>query len=116
MGYETTISGYGVLYTNGVPFVKIKEVKEIKSPKLKNLTDSVVGIIDRVFWNEKKRVFGIKFIDGNVCTVHCSPNDTWDIEKGLLACLVKYFIGGNTGSYNKLFKLLDEDCDTEKHG
>lgn len=106
---------FGMMYVNGKPFAKIKEVREVVKPKLRNLTDDVIGIIERVFWNKKKRVFGIKFIDGNVCTVHCSPNDEWDIEKGMLACLVKYFIGGNTGSYNKLFKLLDADGNTEKN-
>lgn len=66
-----------------------------------------------VFENKKKRVFGVKLDNGETITVHCAPNDTWDSEKALLACYVKY-INDNSGKFNELFGLLDNVVKTEK--
>ena len=57
-----------------------------------------------VFENKAKRVFGVKMKNGDVITVHCAKNDTWDSEKALLACYVKY-MNHNNGKFNGLFDL-----------
>ena len=94
------------------PKAPIKRAEKRLHPD--DLTKDVEKTIDKVFYNKKKRIFGIKFANGDVVTVTCAKNDTWDAEKAYLACLVKYYLGGNTGNYNKLFKKLDTAENSEK--
>lgn len=50
--------------------------------------------------NEKKKVVTIVWKDGDVTMAKCSPNDTWDPEKGLLVCVAKHGFKSST-QFNK---------------
>ena len=71
------------------------------------------NLVKVVFKNKDKRIFGVKLSNGEVITVKCAENDTWDEEKALLACFAKWE-AGNNGTFNKLFILLDNVVDTSK--
>lgn len=75
--------------------------------------ESFMKRVKVVFENKEKRIFGLKLKNGEVVTVRCAENDTWDSEKALLACYVKY-LNGNNGKFNEYFKLLDNVVKTGK--
>lgn len=77
----------------GVTYVKKEKVTKSTMaplPKIKNVifTDDATIVV----WSDKTKTI-----------VHCQDGDTWDDEKGVLACIVKRAYG-NKGSFNKIIE------------
>lgn len=99
-GYEPTLRWTGEGYTKlfedasfrmyDTPFLTF-EYKEDKNLDKK---------IRHIQINEKKKVVTIVWKDGDVTMAKCSPNDTWDPEKGLLVCVAKHGFKSST-QFNK---------------
>lgn len=69
--------------------------------------------VKRIFMNKDKGVFGIKMNDGEEIKVHLQKGDTWDTEKALLLCYIKW-VNQNKSDFNEIFNLLDRIEDTSK--
>ena len=102
------------------PKAPIKRAEKRLHPD--DLTKDVEKTIDKVFYNKKKRIFGIKFANGDVVTVRLFLEMTrrYKSFKSLAAKrppssgTIGLKLGGNTGNYNKLFKKLDTAENSEK--
>lgn len=77
----------------GVAYVKKSKVAKptvAPLPKIKNVIFTENAAI--VVWSDKTKTI-----------VHCQDGDSWDDEKGVLACIVKKAYG-NKGSFNNIIK------------
>jgi hypothetical protein len=77
----------------GVTYVKKSKVAKptvAPLPKIKNVIFTEDATI--VVWSDKTKTI-----------VHCQIGDSWDDEKGVLACIVKKAYG-NKGSFNKIIQ------------
>ena len=59
--------------------------------------------IARVIFNEDKKCTIVIWIDGTKTKVFCQEGDTFDKEKGIMACFFKRFFD-NRGYYNEYIK------------
>lgn len=59
--------------------------------------------IKKVYINEKKKTVTILWVDDTNTTVTCQKGDTFDEEKGILACYMKK-VFENRGYYNEIIK------------
>ena len=66
------------------------------------LTPKIVNI----YANKEKRTIIIKWHTGETTKVTCHESDTWDIEKGVMACITKYVLGNNYNAYTVLDKYI----------
>ena len=62
--------------------------------------------IESIYANEKKRTVVIKWKTGEITKVKCHESDTWDLEKGVMACITKYVLGNNVKYHNILEKYI----------
>lgn len=75
----------------------ITDVKLIQAPPRKG------SDIKKVYINKKKQAITILWKDETSTTVICQPGDTFDEEKGILACYMKRTFE-NRGYYNEIIK------------
>lgn len=61
----------------------------------------ISGMIKRVIFNEPATI--VLWKDGTKSVVKCCEGDTYDKEKGLMACIIKK-LTGNTGRWNEIIK------------
>lgn len=75
----------------------ITDVKLVQAPSRKD------SGIKKVYINKKKQAITILWKDDTSTTVICQPGDTFDEEKGILACYMKK-VFENRGYYNEIIK------------
>ena len=63
-------------------------------------------IVDKIIANPPATIVFWK--NGDKTVVKCSPDDEFDIEKGVAVAFLKYMFG-NTGKFNELFRNLKDD-------
>lgn len=63
-------------------------------------------IVDKIIANPPATIVFWK--NGDKTVVKCSPDDEFDIEKGVAVAFLKYMFG-NTGRFNELFRDLKDD-------
>lgn len=63
-------------------------------------------IVDKIIANPPATIVFWK--NGDKTVVKCSPDDEFDIEKGVAVAFLKYMFG-NTGKFNELFRDLKGD-------
>jgi len=63
--------------------------------------------IESIYANKKKRTIVIKWQTGETTKVTCHDGDTWDLEKGIMACITKYVLGNNYNAGNILNKYIN---------
>lgn len=63
-------------------------------------------IVDKIIANPPATIVFWK--NGDKTVVKCSPDDEFDIEKGVAVAFLKYMFG-NTGKFNELFRDLKDD-------
>ena len=85
---------------------------EIDSKSIADVVDSIIPLqtidpdrisrkIKRVIFNDPATI--VLWKDGSKTVVKCGMNDTFDKEKGLMACIIKYLTGGK-GRWNEIIK------------
>lgn len=62
--------------------------------------------IKSIYANEEKRTIIVKWHTGETTKVTCHESDTWDLEKGIMACITKYVLGNNYNAYTMLDKYI----------
>lgn len=68
--------------------------------------------IKQVIFNDPATI--IIWQDGTKTVTKCHPDDSYDKEKGLMACIIKY-LTGNTGRWNEILKdWIDYEADERK--
>ena len=76
------------------------------------LPDYLRDKIVRVIFNDLATI--IIWDDGTKTVTKCHPDDSYDKEKGLMACIIKY-LTGNTGRWNEILKdWIDYEADERK--
>lgn len=79
----------------------------ITSTLIPSDADDINNAIKTVIFHNPATI--VKWIDGTKTVVKCSPDDVFDKEKGLMACIIKK-LTGNTGRWNEILKgWTDED-------
>ena len=59
--------------------------------------------IEKVFFDEEKKVTVVLWKNGIRTKVTCHPQDTYDKEKALALCYMKYYFH-NRGAFNNVLK------------
>lgn len=77
----------------------------------KNAIDDFVGKIKKVYFGGGWTV--VAWEDGTVTRVKCQEGETFDKEKGVAMCIIKYMFG-NINYYNEIFKSLNLDEDQKE--
>ncbi|MBO7694632.1 MAG: hypothetical protein J6T10_18605 [Methanobrevibacter sp.] len=86
---------------------KIKEeMKEEELEKRRGEIDYFISTIDKVIFNKNATI--VLWKNGEKTVVKCQKGETFDKEKGLALCIIKY-IFGNIGYYNEIFKSFELD-------
>lgn len=106
--YEITADGY---YTYTSPVKVLGPVKRDYTGNIRTITDVKLiqapprkdSDIKKVYINKKKQAITILWKDKTSTTVICQPGDTFDEEKGILACYMKRTFE-NRGYYNEIIK------------
>jgi len=62
--------------------------------------------IESIYANKEKGTIVIKWQTGETTKVTCHESDTWDLEKGIMACITKYVLGNNYNAYSMLDKYI----------
>lgn len=62
-----------------------------------------VNYIKNVYFNEEKGVTTVVWVDGTKTIVKCQEGDSFDKEKGIMACFMKK-MHNNRGYYNEYLK------------
>ncbi len=73
----------------------------ITSTLIPNSADDINNAIKTVIFHDPATI--VKWMDGTKTVVKCCTGDTFDKEKGLMACIIKKFTG-NTGRWNEILK------------
>lgn len=69
-------------------------------------------MIKHVIFNDPATI--VIWQDGTKTVTKCHPDDSYDKEKGLMACIIKY-LTGNTGRWNEILKdWIDYESDERK--
>lgn len=63
--------------------------------------------IDRIFVNKKKKTIVIKWNDGVRTKVKCAKDDTWNVEAGINAAVIKRIIKSNNAYYKDIHKKIE---------
>lgn len=106
--YKITADGY---YTYTSPVKVLGPVKRDYTDNIRTITDVKLiqapprkdSDIKKVYINKKKQAITILWKDKTSTTVICQPGDTFDEEKGILACYMKK-VFENRGYYNEIIK------------
>lgn len=77
----------------------------------KNAIDDFVSKIKKVYFGGGWTV--VAWEDGAVTRVKCQEGETFDKEKGVAMCIIKYMFG-NINYYNEIFKSLNLDEDQKE--
>lgn len=86
---------------------KIKEeMKEEELERRRGEINHFISTIDKVIFNKNATI--VLWKSGEKTVVKCQKGETFDKEKGLALCIIKY-IFGNIGYYNEIFKSFDLD-------
>ena len=96
--YTSFVKVLGPVETNYNGYVRtITKARLVEAPPRKN------SCIKKVYINEKKKTVTILWVDDTNTTVTCQKGDTFDEEKGILACYMKK-VFENRGYYNEIIK------------
>lgn len=96
--YTSFVKVLGPVETNYDGYVRtITKARLVEAPPRKN------SCIKKVYINEKKKTVTILWVDDTNTTVTCQKGDTFDEEKGILACYMKK-VFENRGYYNEIIK------------
>lgn len=63
--------------------------------------------IERIYVNEGKRTIVIKWLTGERTKVKCAKDDTWNVEAGINAAVVKYITKSNNAYYKDIHKKIE---------
>jgi len=85
-----------------------KELEEELAREKRKDIDRFIAKIDKVYFGKGTTV--IKWKDGTSTKVKCQDGETFDKEKGVAMCIIKYMFG-DIGYYNEIFKSLNLDED-----
>ena len=83
--------------------VSLRGLRTITDYKIINRGKRPDDMIQRVFFNKKKRTTCVLWKDGVKTIVKCAPEDGWDEEKALALCYMKRMLG-NRSSFNETLK------------
>ena len=96
--YTSFVKVLGTVKTNYDGYIRtITKARLVEAPPRKN------SGIKKVYINEKKKTVTILWTDNTNTTVTCQNGDTFDEEKGILACYMKK-VFENRGYYNEIIK------------
>lgn len=96
--YTSFVKVLGPVETNYNGYIRtITKARLVEAPPRKN------SCIKKVYINEKKKTVTILWVDDTNTTVTCQKEDTFDEEKGILACYMKK-VFENRGYYNEIIK------------
>ena len=96
--YTSFVKVLGPVETNYDGYIRtITKARLVEAPPRKN------SCIKKVYINEKKKTITILWVDNTNTTVTCQKEDTFDEEKGILACYMKK-VFENRGYYNEIIK------------
>ena len=96
--YTSFVKVLGPVKTNYDGYIRtITKARLVEAPPRKN------SCIKKVYINEKKKTVTILWVDDTNTTVTCQKGDTFDEEKGILACYMKK-VFENRGYYNEIIK------------
>lgn len=96
--YTSFVKVLGPVETNYNGYIRtITKARLVEAPPRKN------SCIKKVYINEKKKTVTILWVDDTNTTVTCPKGDTFDEEKGILACYMKK-VFENRGYYNEIIK------------
>ena len=96
--YTSFVKVLGPVETNYNGYIRtITKARLVEAPPRKN------SCIKKVYINEKKKTVTILWVDDTNTTVTCQKGDTFDEEKGILACHMKK-VFENRGYYNEIIK------------
>lgn len=96
--YTSFVKVLGTVKTNYDGYIRtITKARLVEAPPRKN------SGIKKVYINKKKKTVTILWTDNTNTTVTCQNGDTFDEEKGILACYMKK-VFENRGYYNEIIK------------
>ena len=96
--YTSFVKVLGTVKTNYDGYIRtITKARLVEAPPRKN------SGIKKVYINKKKKTVTILWVDDTNTTVTCQKGDTFDEEKGILACYMKK-VFENRGYYNEIIK------------
>lgn len=96
--YTSFVKVLGPVKTNYDGYIRtITKARLVEAPPRKN------SGIKKVYINKKKKTVTILWTDNTNTTVACQKGDTFDEEKGILACYMKK-VFENRGYYNEIIK------------
>lgn len=96
--YTSFVKVLGSVKTNYDGYIRtITKARLVEAPPRKNSN------IKKVYINEKKKTITILWTDDTNTTVTCQKGDTFDEEKGILACYMKK-VFENRGYYNEIIR------------
>lgn len=103
------------VFTNYEPECS-KKVEVKTDPKPKQATTSYVKLIDRILYDEEKRIVIVFFIDGTKIIKKCHENDNFDIYTGVSLAITKYLFDNNTTNFIKFVNRKKKRIDSKnKH-
>lgn len=107
---------YALVQCNGWSFLKIEEQEfpnykpttecskkvEVKTDsKLKEATTPYIKLVDRILYDEEKRIVIVFFVDGTKIIKKCNAEDKFDVYTGVSLAITKYLFGNNTTNFVK---------------
>ena len=96
--YTSFVKVLGPVKTNYDGYIRIiTKARLVEAPPRKD------SGIKKVYINKKKKTVTILWVDNTNTTVTCQKGDTFDEEKGILACYMKK-VFENRGYYNEIIK------------
>lgn len=96
--YTSFVKVLGTVKTNYDGYIRtITKARLVEAPPRKD------SGIKKVYINKKKKTVTILWVDNTNTTVTCQKGDTFDEEKGILACYMKK-VFENRGYYNEIIK------------
>lgn len=91
----------------------IDEQKERELDRKRKSIDALVYQIKRVVFNKNATI--VFWNTGEKTVVKCQKGETFDKEKGVALCILKYLCG-NISYYNEIFKSLNLDESFDEKG
>ncbi len=83
-----------------------EEEKQEELERRRAAINHFISSIDKVIFNKNATI--VLWYNGEKTVVKCQEGDTFDKEKGLALCIIKYMFG-NIGYYNEIFKSFNLD-------
>jgi hypothetical protein len=88
--------------------MEIEHKRQIKKRKIEDINNFTKAINKVIFTKNKETI--VLWKDGTKTIVTCQEGDTFDKEKGLALCIIKY-IFGNIAEFNNIFKAFNFDSE-----